>query len=293
VSDAHPNPAPRELLDPRPHLTRRWWRSLAYYSRSLGELAWGCRSRLALLRLLVGRGPETIRMADGSRFVARTFLDAWAVKESLLDRVYDQRWAGVGENWTVVDVGAGIGDFTVMAARRARRGWVHAYEPGDAAIALLRVNLERNALTNVTVHQRAVCARSGEAFLGVHRSEAVLSRVTAVHATGDPGAPIPGAVPADSLAAVLDALPGRRCDFLKMDCEGMEFEILLAAGAEELDRVDRISLEYHDFVGPASHRDLAAHLTRHGRSVVIAPSPVYRELGYLYSARPDAAAARG
>jgi hypothetical protein len=116
-----------------------------------------------------------------------------------------------------------------------------------------------------------------------------MSRVPA--ATTAPGAA--GTVAAVSLEEVLDALPEGRCDFLKMDCEGSEFAVLLSADAALLSRIDRIALEYHDFAGMGHHRELVAHLSAHGHSVVVAVSPVYRELGYLYSERVDAAALRG
>ncbi len=87
-------------------------------------------------------------------------------------------------------------------------------------------------------------------------------------------------------------LPGQRCDLLKMDCEGSEYEILLGAEPALLDRIDRISIEYHDFDHADRMRDLSAYLQSLGRSVHLRPSEVYEELGYLHSERASTGAAR-
>ena len=52
-----------------------------------------------------------------------------------------------------------------------------------------------------------------------------------------------------------------RCDYLKLDCEGTEFEIILETDSSLLNRVQRIVLEYHDHLSIRySHVDLLAKL---------------------------------
>jgi len=38
-----------------------------------------------------------------------------------------------------------------------------------------------------------------------------------------------------------------KCDLLKMDCEGAEFEIIYNASSECLDKIEEIRMEYHCF----------------------------------------------
>ena len=65
-----------------------------------------------------------------------------------------------------------------------------------------------------------------------------------------------------ALADVLSGLPGGACDFLKMDCEGAEYDMLLHLDEVSLKRIRRICLEYHEFVTPYSHTDLEKHSCR-------------------------------
>jgi len=64
---------------------------------------------------------------------------------------------------TVLDVGANAGLYTVIAARAVGpSGHVFAFEPDERALALLRRNIARNALTNVTVIEAAVSDETGQ-----------------------------------------------------------------------------------------------------------------------------------
>jgi FkbM family methyltransferase len=65
--------------------------------------------------------------------------------------------------WTIVDVGAAIGQFTLFAARLPD-AVVHAFEPSGANVRTLRRNVVRNgAAGHVTVHQVALSNTEGQA----------------------------------------------------------------------------------------------------------------------------------
>src|SRR5262245_6597666 len=58
---------------------------------------------------------------------------------------------------TVVDVGANIGQYSLLAsARVGAAGTVHAFEPHPGVYEVLRRNLQRAGCTNVSAHQLAV-----------------------------------------------------------------------------------------------------------------------------------------
>ena len=67
---------------------------------------------------------------------------------------------------TVIDLGANIGQYTLVAARRVGpQGRVHAFEPTPSLAEHVRRNLELNALGNATVHAVAVSDARGRAKL--------------------------------------------------------------------------------------------------------------------------------
>ncbi|HEY7603391.1 MAG TPA: FkbM family methyltransferase [Gaiellaceae bacterium] len=80
--------------------------------------------------------------------IART--SDWEADEAALFR------AQIKPAATVIDVGAHVGYYTLLAARAVgRRGHVVAVEPDPTNAALLRENIRRNRLRNVTVIEAA------------------------------------------------------------------------------------------------------------------------------------------
>lgn len=98
-----------------------------------------------------------------------------ALFESRVRSIAEER-AGAQEV-AVVDVGANIGVFSVIAARQGRHGLkVHSFEPNPQTFALLLKNRDMNDCANITAHCAAVGERKGTAqfdmssdFVGTHR----------------------------------------------------------------------------------------------------------------------------
>jgi len=53
-------------------------------------------------------------------------------------------------------------------------------------------------------------------------------------------------------------------DYLKMDCEGAEWDILLNTPAQVLSRIRHIELEFHNIADTTDPKMLQAHLGRAG-----------------------------
>ncbi|MEW5987537.1 MAG: FkbM family methyltransferase [Chloroflexota bacterium] len=260
---------------------QRWLTAVAYYLASLFTLLTGLRQPLKMMILLTLRRQRLtevqLRQA-GWRFRVRTALDLWIIKETCLDAGY--LWPGVrlAPHWRVVDIGAGLGDFTVLAAAHCSQGVVHAYEPLAESFALLEHNLTLNRITNVLALPLAVASRRGQLAVESAGVAAVSTRFVKKDASGD-------TVTAVGLSEVVEALPDRECDFLKMDCEGGEFDILFNSPPETLARIARISLEYHDGFTSHTGDEIARYLTQRGFHVKQRRSPVHSYLGFLYAER--------
>ena len=69
-----------------------------------------------------------------------------------------------------------------------------------------------------------------------------------------------------TLAQLLDGAGVDRCDLLKLDCEGAEYEILETMGPEVAGRIDQITMEVHRIEG-RSIPQLVGHLRRLGFAV--------------------------
>src|SRR5262249_54371498 len=76
-------------------------------------------------------------------------------------------------------------------------------------------------------------------------------------------------VEVSSLSTFFERYRIERCGFLKLDCEGCEFELVLDSDPKVINRIDRIVMEYHDHLSIRfSHRDLLEALTKLGFEAV-------------------------
>jgi FkbM family methyltransferase len=122
---------------------------------------------------------------------------------------------------TVVDAGANIGYYTLIAARGVgAEGKVFAFEPEPANMALLKRNVERNGYSNVVAIRAALSRSSGKARLFTDRGNLAAASLSEGN--------LPEA--RDELHDVetvrLDDLDAARIDLLKMDTQGSEAWII-------------------------------------------------------------------
>ncbi|MCI4336463.1 MAG: FkbM family methyltransferase [Thermoplasmata archaeon] len=167
-----------------------------------------------------------------------------------------------------IDCGANTGQYSVPLARRFDR--VVAVEPNPIAASILRQNIERNHLTNVSVVERAVTASPGAARL-------YEGDVLTTWGLRDAAERF-----VDVESVRLDDLlrPHDQVDLLKLDIEGMEAAVLLSSHA--ISRVKAIS-----FAGfPADLPRIARHLEEFGLVVHSLP-PFFRSIENFLAERPS------
>jgi FkbM family methyltransferase len=256
-----------------------------YYLESIFRLLAAVRPTALVVRIFLNLAPPGLHLLHlprkGACFLLRSPMDLWSVKETFLDQFYERGGFEVQAGWSVMDIGAGIGDFTVLAAQKCGDGAVYAFEPYLESFRLLQKNLALNHLTNVVAEPWAVAPRSGELVLDLSGGEPLQVLGRPAGGAGQQGQ----VVKATSLADAWRQWGIGHIDLIKLDCEGAEFEILLGLPADLLARVRRIVLEYHDGVAGHSHRELVEFLQGNGYQVNTLPNRVHDFLGYLYARR--------
>jgi len=182
-------------------------------------------------------------------------------RELILDRVYERCGLSLADcTGTVVDAGAHVGVFSLRAARWAHR--VVSIEADPVNLAVLELNLRRNAVANVAA-RRAALWHEPSSDLQLTASHHSGGGVVATGGAGAGTAPGATAAAVPPLAAVtLDQVIEEvgPIDLLKLDIEGAEFEVL--ATSRHLDRVRRIAGEIHL---DDEHDDRLDTLTEHLR----------------------------
>lgn len=159
---------------------------------------------------------------------------------------------------TVIDIGAHRGRFAVYAASRALGGGkVYAFEPQPENLARLKENIELNGFKNITVSSVAIADSRKKLLLHTNADSARSS----IYGNSQVSVEI-DCIP---LSEVFEKNNIQRCNFLKLDCEGAEFEILFALPRTYFTKIDKIVLEFHDHLSPEKKMfDLFRMLTTEG-----------------------------
>lgn len=262
-----------------------WLSRWRYYLRSIPTLLYRMRPRSRVLREflgLPGPSPFTIELTSGCVFRVRGRMDLWIIKETCLDRDYERGFVRIRNGWTVLDVGAGLGDFAVCTARECPGSLVYAFEPLPESFQLLLENVKRNGLANIRPFPLAIAGRAG--FLTLATATGLPERSRTLPTEN--GLAV-SSVEAITLDDAFDRFDIAQCDFLKIDCEGAEYEILFGASDATLGRVSRIALEYHEGVTAWGPSDLARFLKERGFRVRTRRNPAHREIGFLFAWREE------
>jgi FkbM family methyltransferase len=209
---------------------------------------------------------------QGHRFSLRNqdfprFQEIW-----LGDRYRLQGFANHFE--TVVDLGAGAGLFTLLVVPQAER--VVAVEASRENRQLALWNFSQSVYRDrVTMYDRLMSGVSGETrslFLGSHPESHSVDAAW-IREPASPAAV--EEVETLSLADLFEQESIQRCDLLKCDIEGAEYEVLFSAPEAVLRQIDRLALEIHlqpDLQWDTPNcRQLARHLKEVGFHLYCGP----------------------
>lgn len=234
-------------------------------------LGWPCRS------------PVIIELRKTNlKLEVRSRMDIWILKETCLDRDYEAQGVVFEDGWTVIDIGAGIGDFAVDTAKRFPKSVIHAFEPFPESFDLLCKNIKLNQLDNVKPYMTGVGGDGSDMKISSDQPQAVMQR-TVQQSSTDMNSAI--SIESTTLDAFFDQMNLSQCDFLKIDCEGAEFGILFSASSQTMAKIQRIGMEYHDGVTAHNHQELVDLFNSHGFSVQLKANPVHEHLGLLFASR--------
>lgn len=215
------------------------------------------------LKLYVGFNEQSRRFQLRNGLVIN--LNQAVESENIATTFIKKEYGDVPDGSVVIDIGASIGDFALLAAGQGKRTRVIAVEPMPATVALLEQNIRQNNFSGqITVIAGAVAGTTGTQML--HTSDSALSHtlVAGVH-RGSSGVPIQ----CFSLADVMEQHQISQCDILKMDCEGAEYDILYNTAPETLKKIKELRFEYHTLPNASTHpiHQLVSYLQKAGFTV--------------------------
>jgi FkbM family methyltransferase len=263
-------------------------RMYSYYLLSIFRLFAGFHNPLLLIKTFLNpkdSGVKTVHLRTNKlQFRVRGAMDVWSIKETFLDRFYEKYGFTIQPHWKILDIGAGIGDYTLYAAVMRPDSQVFSFEPYPQSFALMQENLRLNGISNARAFDQAIGATTGDLVLDLTGGEPLQFQSL----TGQAGQVEKSlSVRALSLADAFAILEIESCDLLKLDCEGAEYAILFDTPRPVLELVQRIVMEYHDNVVEYTHHDLTRFLNKQGFTVETFQNPVHSYLGYLRAVRKN------
>lgn len=158
------------------------------------------------------------------------------LKEIYIERLYDRFFIG-HDKLVVVDIGANIGLTTEYFSKFSKK--VYSVEPSKEHFANMKKNLKENGIKNVKPINVAVANKKGKFTLNHNNNKTMFSLSESVGTEGEEV----------DVVTIEDLFVDNKidvCNFMKLDVEGVEYEILGGEPFKKIaDRIDIIFGEIH------------------------------------------------
>ena len=179
----------------------------------------------------------------------------------------------------IIDVGGHLGFFSILASILNSDIPIYTFEPHIGNFELLKTNFKNNRIKNVYPKQLAVTDSVGQMDLQISKEDLSHSVIKTLEPTGETQK-----VQTTTLERIFEKNRIKKCDLLKLDCEGSEFKIIYSTPQALFNKIDHIFLEYHDWIEGESSKDLKAYSEKIGYKVKKYPNAKMPELGFLWCA---------
>ena len=194
------------------------------------------------LYLGISNKDDIVYFKNGTKCIVRNKSDAIAFFENYFLKVNNpNKKFEIKNDHIVIDIGAHIGYFTMYAANNANQGTVYSIEPYKESFKILEKNLKLNNLTNVKSFHAAISKVTEQITLYIDKKNHIGNSIFETDETAESEK-----VDSFSLKDFVNNNKIEKIDFLKIDCEGAEFEILLNFDKELMKKINKISAEIHE-----------------------------------------------
>lgn len=230
----------------------------------------------------LGRKDLTYKLYGGITFAGKAGdADGLIINEIWGSKIYVQNSLQINEKDTVVDIGAHKGYFSVFAAKRAKKGSVYSFEPTDKNFAFLEKNIKLNHCKNIHPYKLGIAAKRSERKIYEFSDQA--GGISLIKEWFDDTDRVKSfTIKCITMDDIFTKCKIDTINFLKLDCEGSEHEILLNTSPKTMKKIEKIGMEYHE-IGKLTAEGLIAFLQKNGFSVK--RKRLQRSIGLLYATR--------
>lgn len=220
----------------------------------------------------------SLNLRNGIKFMVKGKIgkaDLSMLSEIWYYKYYNPKGFEINNNDIVFDIGANNGYFSLYAAKKGKK--IYAFEPLPKLCNKIRETIQINKVGNVVLENIGIAEEKGElSFFESHIHNGCHSLFKRDESDTEIKIKI------NSLENYCNENNIKKIDFLKLDCEGAEYQIFESLSEDFLrKKIVKISLEYHDdIIKSKSHTILVKILEQNNFKVFI-------ENGYLYALNKD------
>ena len=179
---------------------------------------------------------------------------------------------------TVIDVGAHIGLFSLHTSQICKNGKIYAFEPMIENYDILKSNIQLNNFSNIKAENCAISNSSSKITIYQNNDESGHSKFIETNN--------PIEVNSKSLNEIFNDEKIEKCDLLKLDCEGSEYEIIDSLEDKNFEKIEKMIIEYHL---ADSHPELLNKLKNKLKIKMykISIEPLFDDIGFLYAIKKN------
>lgn len=166
--------------------------------------------------------------------------EAWMINENFNQNLYCPKNFKIKKEDLIIDIGANMGIFSFYAAKKAKKGKIFSFEPISRNFRIFKKNIKFNKFKNINAFKLGVSGKNCKRKIFINQTKSMNSFFEV-----SPDIVKEVKINCVSLEDIFSDNKIQKCNFLKIDCEGAEYEILFEAPKKVLDRIDKISMEYH------------------------------------------------
>ena len=204
--------------------------------------------------------------------------DLMALTHVWLIGEYKRKNFEINNNDVIIDVGGHIGLFTLYASQFCKKGSIFTFEPMTENFDLLTENIKLNNIDNIKAFNLAVSNSNSSVKLYLNQDDAGHSMFSKSSKSVT--------VNSISLQQILDNNHIEHCDFLKLDCEGAEYEIIKNLPTHYFKKIKKMIIEYHMAdTNPELLDELISILK--SQKYNLETKILFKDIGFLYAIRSN------
>ena len=196
------------------------------------------------------------------------FTHVWLIQEYSSDKFK------INNDDVVLDIGAHIGLFSLFASQFCKNGKIFCFEPIKENYEELLKNIEINNIQNIIPFNNAVSSKTEKTKIYLNDDESGHSMFLENS----------NYIEVDSISIddIFKNNSIQTCNFLKLDCEGAEYEIIESLSKNYLQKIEKSVIEYHMF-------DTQPHLlkklqnTLENNSFEFHTKTLFSDIGFLFA----------